>query len=115
MMGNGRTARLLMNLMLIRSGYVPVPVGPEDRQEYRDNLKTAQLEHNDAVPAFQAFMHLRLEAMLQQYVSDLLQGREWTAPRSRSKEAADAREPSSDGRRPTSAQPAFLASRDMGR
>ncbi len=30
--GNGRTARLLMNLMLIRGGYPPVAVRPEDRK-----------------------------------------------------------------------------------
>lgn len=30
--GNGRTARLLMNLLLIRSGYPPVAVRPEDRK-----------------------------------------------------------------------------------
>lgn len=84
--GNGRTARLLMNLMLIRSGYVPVPVRPEDRQEYRESLKTAQLEQNDAAPAFQAFMHLRLESVLQQYVSDLRQGREGAAPSARGEE-----------------------------
>jgi len=32
--GNGRTARLLMNLILIRSGYPPIAVRPEDRPEY---------------------------------------------------------------------------------
>lgn len=29
--GNGRTARLIMNLLLIRGGYPPVAVRPEDR------------------------------------------------------------------------------------
>lgn len=74
--GNGRTARLLMNLLLVRGGYVPVPVRPEDRQEYREALKTAQLAQDDTAPAFQAFMHRRLAATLQQYVNDLSQGRE---------------------------------------
>jgi len=32
--GNGRTARLLMNLVLIRGGYPPVAVRPEDRIAY---------------------------------------------------------------------------------
>jgi Fic family protein len=32
--GNGRTARLLMNLILIRGGYPPVAVRPEDRPAY---------------------------------------------------------------------------------
>lgn len=73
--GNGRTARLLMNLLLIRGGYVPVPVRPEDREEYRETLKIAQLAQDDAAPAFQSFMHRRLATALQQYVHDLRQGR----------------------------------------
>lgn len=32
--GNGRTARLLMNLILLRSGYPPIAVRPEDRPAY---------------------------------------------------------------------------------
>jgi Fic family protein len=32
--GNGRTARLLMNLILIRGGYPPAAVRPEGRLEY---------------------------------------------------------------------------------
>ena len=37
--GNGRTARLLMNLILIRAGYPPVSVRPEDRSAYLDALE----------------------------------------------------------------------------
>lgn len=74
--GNGRTARLLMNLVLLRSGYVPVSVGPEDRQEYLDTIKAAQIEQDQTAPAFQAFMHERLAANLEKYVHDLRQGRE---------------------------------------
>lgn len=40
--GNGRTARLLMNLILIRSGYPPVAVRPEDRLEYIRSLQQEQ-------------------------------------------------------------------------
>jgi Fic family protein len=40
--GNGRTARLLMNLVLIRGGYPPVAVRPEDRLEYIRSLQQAQ-------------------------------------------------------------------------
>lgn len=32
--GNGRTARLLMNLLLLRAGYPPVAIRPEDRKPY---------------------------------------------------------------------------------
>jgi Fic family protein len=37
--GNGRAARLLMNLVLIRGGYPPVAVRPEDRLEYTRSLQ----------------------------------------------------------------------------
>jgi Fic family protein len=40
--GNGRTARLLMNLILIRGGYPPVAVRPEDRPTYLQTLQTAR-------------------------------------------------------------------------
>ena len=39
--GNGRVARLLMNLMLLRGGYVPVVVRPEDRVGYLQALAAA--------------------------------------------------------------------------
>ena len=74
--GNGRTARLLMNLMLLRGGYVPVSVRPEDRLEYLNTIKAAQLEQTPTAPAFQAFMHQRLATNLGEYVHDLRQGRE---------------------------------------
>ncbi len=38
--GNGRTARLLMNLLLLREEYPPVAVRPEDRKEYLDTAST---------------------------------------------------------------------------
>jgi Fic family protein len=41
--GNGRTARLLMNLVLIRGGYPPVAVRPADRKTYLDVLERASL------------------------------------------------------------------------
>lgn len=71
--GNGRTARMLMNLLLVRGGYVPVAIRLEDRHEYREALMAAQLAQDDAAPAFQALMHRRLAATLQDYVSDLSQ------------------------------------------
>jgi Fic family protein len=40
--GNGRTARLLMNLILIRGGYPPVAVRPEDRPAYLRALQQHQ-------------------------------------------------------------------------
>jgi cell filamentation protein, protein adenylyltransferase len=40
--GNGRTARLVMNLVLIRGGYPPVSVRPQDRRDYVAALQKAQ-------------------------------------------------------------------------
>jgi Fic family protein len=37
--GNGRSARLLMNLILIRAGYPPIAVRPEDRLGYIQNCR----------------------------------------------------------------------------
>lgn len=41
--GNGRTARLLMNLILMIYGYPPAIIRPEDRLAYIKSLETAQL------------------------------------------------------------------------
>lgn len=67
--GNGRTARLLMNLLLIRAGYPPVAIRPEDRKIYLDGLETASLTE-DFTP-FQTFMHQRLTATLHDYLGVL--------------------------------------------
>jgi len=67
--GNGRTARLLMNLLLIRGGYAPVAVRPEDRKQYLETLEHASLTQ-DPRP-FQTFMHERLDATLGEYLSAL--------------------------------------------
>jgi Fic family protein len=39
--GNGRTARLLMNLLLMRAGYLPAVIRVEDRPAYYDALDAA--------------------------------------------------------------------------
>lgn len=67
--GNGRTARLLMNLMLLRGGYPPVAVRPEERKTYLDTLENASLTAN--LDPFQTFMHERLDATLGEYVRAL--------------------------------------------
>lgn len=41
--GNGRTARLLMNLLLMQKGYPPALVRKEDRDFYIDSIENAQL------------------------------------------------------------------------
>jgi len=42
--GNGRTARLLMNLLLAQEGYPPAIVRMEDRSAYMDAIEKAQLK-----------------------------------------------------------------------
>jgi Fic family protein len=46
--GNGRTARLLMNLLLLRAGYPPLVVPPERRPDYIDALERAQADGDHA-------------------------------------------------------------------
>ena len=65
----GRTARLLMNLMLIRGGYPPVAVRPEDRKPYLDALERGSL--TDDLQSFRRFMYERLDATLGEYLSTL--------------------------------------------
>jgi Fic family protein len=65
--GNGRAARLLMNLLLIRGGYPPIAVRPEDRKTYLDALERGSLAED--LRPFQTFMHERLEATLAEYLS----------------------------------------------
>ena len=65
--GNGRTARLVMNLILIRGGYPPVAVRPEDRPAYIASLQRAQAGQGSA--AFDRLLHERLDATLGEYLS----------------------------------------------
>ena len=67
--GNGRTAWLLMNVMLIWRGYPPVTVRPEDRKAYLDALKTGSV--GDDLGPFQARMLTRLDATLDEYLGVL--------------------------------------------
>jgi len=67
--GNGRTARLLMNLILIRGGYPPIAVRPGDRLAYIRGLQQAQPGQGDE--AFQHLLYERLDATLEEYLSAL--------------------------------------------
>lgn len=44
--GNGRTARLLMNLILMQDGYCPIIIRPIDRKRYLSALETRQTKDN---------------------------------------------------------------------
>ncbi len=67
--GNGRTARLLMNLVLLRAGYPPVAVRPEDRGGYLTALETASTA-GDLTP-YRSLMSHRLAETLAAYVAAL--------------------------------------------
>ena len=67
--GNGRTARLLMNLVLIRAGYPPVAVRPEDRLAYVHALQEAQAGRG--TERFTILLYQRLDATLTDYLSAL--------------------------------------------
>ena len=60
--GNGRTARLLMNLILVNRGYQIVSVPPVLRLNYINALKAAQREKN---PSDEAFIRLVAECELE--------------------------------------------------
>jgi cell filamentation protein, protein adenylyltransferase len=65
--GNGRTARLLMNLILIRAGYPPVAVRPEDRLDYIRGLQQAQA--GEGTESLDGLLYKRLDATLEEYLS----------------------------------------------
>lgn len=65
--GNGRTARLLMNLVLLRGGYPPVAVRPEDRLAYIRALQQSQA--GQGYEAFNRLLYERLDATLGEYLS----------------------------------------------
>ncbi len=67
--GNGRTARLLMNLILIRGGYPPVSVRPEDRLSDLRSLQEAQAGQGSA--SFDRLLYERLDATLGEFLSAL--------------------------------------------
>jgi Fic family protein len=71
--GNGRTARLLMNLILIRGGYPPVAVRPEDRPAYIRALQESQAGQGSE--SFDSLLYERLDATLGEYLSALQEAR----------------------------------------
>ena len=71
--GNGRTARLVMNLVLIRGGYPPLAVRPEDRPAYIRALQRAQAGQGSE--SFDRLLFERLDATLGEYLSALDEAR----------------------------------------
>jgi len=70
--GNGRTARLLMNVILIRGGYPPVAVRPEDRVDYVRSLQQAQ--GGQGADSFYVLLYRRLDATLDEYLNAMQGG-----------------------------------------
>ena len=70
--GNGRTARLLMNLLLVRGGYPPAAIDPAHRPDYLDALEAAQADGDRT--RYDAFMLARIDEALDAYLS-LIKGR----------------------------------------
>jgi len=69
--GNGRTARLLMNVVLLRGGYPPITVRPVDRKGYLDALEYGSVR--GSLEPFQALLHHRLDDTLGEYLAILEQ------------------------------------------
>ena len=61
------TARLLINLILIRGGYPPITVRPEDRLAYIRALQRVQA--GKGTKSFDALLYDRLDATLGEYLS----------------------------------------------
>ncbi|MCU0549009.1 MAG: Fic family protein [Leptolyngbya sp. Prado105] len=79
--GNGRTGRLLMNLMLLRSGYSIVVIQQRDRVQYIDGLVVAQQQQHEDV-----LLELMTESVKASFVEML--GIVATAGENRGKELA---------------------------
>lgn len=71
--GNGRTARLLMNTILLKGQFPPIPIGPGHRAAYLQSLERAQLT-GDPEP-FLAFLGGRLQQTLDDYLAAIDQAR----------------------------------------
>ena len=64
--GNGRTVRLLMNLALMSSGYIPALIKIENRAQYILGLEKAQ-QTGDKLDFYQVIAKAQLNS-LQQYI-----------------------------------------------
>ena len=74
--GNGRTARLLMNLILVRDGYPPISIRPDHRSNYITVIETRQLKEplghdiidEPARNAYHSFMATLAVASLEDHI-----------------------------------------------
>lgn len=66
--GNGRTARLAMNFILLAAGYPPISISPEKRNEYYAALE--QADHENFTP-YISFLETQLHQELDYYFTAL--------------------------------------------
>lgn len=66
--GNGRTARLAMNFILLAAGYPPISISPAARLDYYQALEAADQEN---LPAFQSFLEQQLHRELDTWLNSL--------------------------------------------
>lgn len=64
--GNGRTARLLMNLLLMAAGYPPAIIRKEDRKRYIDSIEAGQL--GKSLNEYYALMFQSIDRSLDTYL-----------------------------------------------
>lgn len=70
--GNGRTARLLLNLYLMRNGYPPIIIKKVDRKRYISSIRASQLKL-DPVPFFH-LITLYVEQALDLWLESVSEG-----------------------------------------
>ena len=75
--GNGRTARLMMNLVLARAGYPPIAIRPEDRPAYISALEAGQ--RGAGYSAFDSLLFGRLDQTLDMYLAAARQAQDFSA------------------------------------
>lgn len=71
--GNGRTARLLMNIILLQAGYPLVIILKNDRKKYYETL--SQSDHGNLAP-FVTFIARAVERSLDLYLETILEKKE---------------------------------------
>lgn len=64
--GNGRAARLLMNVQLMHAGYPPLMVDPAERPDYIDAIEAFQRDENPDL--FLSFMGSQLLTQIEDYI-----------------------------------------------
>lgn len=71
--GNGRTARLLMNLILMNQGFPPTVILKNDRKKY---YQTLDLAHKGEIKPFVDFIGRNVERSLTWYLEAVVPGKE---------------------------------------